>query len=49
MANSLFTFMAQRYVASYALLGCQDLLKKPVNVTLTIDATGVVIDAGLPG
>jgi hypothetical protein len=49
MANSLFSFMAQRYVASYALLGCQDLLKKPVNVTLTIDAAGVVIDVGLPG
>jgi len=49
MANSLFTFMAQRYMASYALLGCQDLLKKPVNVTLTTDAAGGVIDAGLPG
>jgi hypothetical protein len=48
MANSLFTFMAQRYVTSYALLGCQDLLNKPVNVTLTTDAAGVVIDAALP-
>jgi hypothetical protein len=45
VANSLFTFMAQRYVASYALLGCDDLLKKPVNVTLTTDAAGVVTDA----
>jgi hypothetical protein len=48
MANSLFTFMAQRYVASYALLGCDALLKMPVNVTLTTDAAGVAIDATLP-
>jgi hypothetical protein len=48
MANSLFTFMAQRYVASYALLGCEVLLKMPVNVTLTTDGAGVVIDATLP-
>ena len=47
MANSLFTFMAQRYVASYALLGCDVLLNAPVNVTLTTDAVGVVIDAAL--
>ncbi len=47
MANSLFTFMAQRYVASYALLGCEVLLKMPVNVTLMTDA-GVVIDATFP-
>jgi hypothetical protein len=48
MANSLFTFMAQRYVASCALLGCEVLLQMPVNVTLTTDATGVVVDAVLP-
>jgi hypothetical protein len=47
MANSLFTFMAQRYVASYALLGCEVLLKMPVNVALMTDA-GVVIDATFP-
>jgi hypothetical protein len=47
MANSLFTFMAQRYVASYALLGCEVLLKIPVNATLTTDAAGVVVDATL--
>ncbi len=47
MANTLFTFMAQRYVASYALLGCEVLLKMPVNVTLITDA-GVVTDATFP-
>jgi hypothetical protein len=45
VANNLFTFMAQRYVASYQILGCAALLGKPVNVTLTTDANGVVIDA----
>ncbi|HUN94203.1 MAG TPA: hypothetical protein VMU33_19275 [Burkholderiaceae bacterium] len=45
MADSLFTFMAMRYVASYDLLGCQDLLGQPVNVTLSTDAGGVVVGA----
>ncbi len=45
VANNLFTFMAQRYVASYQILGCAALLGKPVNVTLTTNANGVVIDA----
>jgi len=45
MANSLFTFMAQRYVASYTLLKCDVLLNLPVNESLTTDANGVVIDA----
>jgi hypothetical protein len=45
VANNLFTFMAQRYVASYQILGCAALLGKPVNVTLTTNAAGVVIDA----
>jgi hypothetical protein len=45
VANNLFTFMAQRYVGSYQMLGCEALLGKPVNVTLTTDAQGVVIAA----
>jgi hypothetical protein len=45
VANNLFTFMAQRYVASYQILGCAALLNQPVNVTLTTNAQGVVIDA----
>jgi hypothetical protein len=50
VANSLFTFMAQRFVGTYMLLNergltCADLLGQPVPVTLTTDAAGVVIDA----
>ena len=45
MANSLFTFMAQRFVGTYELLLCADLLGQPVPVTLTTDAAGIVIDA----
>lgn len=44
-ANSLFTFMAQRYVASYANLNCQTLLNQSVNITVTTDAKGVAISA----
>ena len=46
-ANSLFTFMANRYVSSYALLDCRALLGRRVNVQLTKDANGVVVDATL--
>jgi hypothetical protein len=50
VANSLFTFMAQRFVGTYMLLNelgltCADLLGQPVPVTLTLDAAGIVIDA----
>jgi hypothetical protein len=44
VANNLFTFMAQRYVATYQILGCQGLLNLPVNVTLTT-TNGVVTGA----
>jgi hypothetical protein len=44
-ANSLFTFLAQRYVASYQILNCQAFLNLPVPVTLYTDRNGVVIDA----
>jgi hypothetical protein len=46
IANSLFTFMAQRYVASYAILQCQALLKQPVNVKLIF--TGTVVTDAVP-
>ena len=46
VANTLFTFMAQRYVASYQILNCQALLNLPVNVTL-VTTGGVVTDATL--
>jgi hypothetical protein len=44
-ANSLFTFLSQRYVASYEILNCQALLNQPVPITLITDPNGVVIDA----
>ena len=44
-ANSLFTFLAQRYVASYEILDCQALLNLPVPIILRTDENGVVIDA----
>jgi hypothetical protein len=45
IANSLFTFMANRENASYILLGCQALLNLPDRITSITDANGVVIDA----
>jgi len=44
-ANSLFTFLAQRFVASYEILGCSALLNKPDPVTVITDANGVAISA----
>jgi hypothetical protein len=48
VANSLFTFLAQRYVATYEILTCQALLNLPVPITLITDLNGVVIDATRP-
>ena len=45
VANSLFTFMAQRFVASYEILNCQAFLNEPDPITLYTDPNGVVIDA----
>jgi hypothetical protein len=50
VANNLFTFMAQRFSATYMLLNefgrtCKELLGQDNPVTLTTDANGVVIDA----
>jgi hypothetical protein len=48
VADSLFTFMGQRFVASYDILGCADLLHIPDPVSVTTNAqgvtTGVTID-----
>lgn len=44
-ANSLFTFLAQRFVASYQILTCPALLHAPAPVALKLDVAGVVIDA----
>jgi hypothetical protein len=43
-ANSLFTFLALRYVTSYQLLNCAALLDKPVNMSLTMTG-GIVTGA----
>src|SRR5947199_1554431 len=44
-ANSLFTFLAQRFVASYGAngLNCAGLLNTPDPLTVTTDANGVAI------
>jgi hypothetical protein len=46
-ANSLFTFLAQRFVASYGPngLNCVGLLNTPDPITVTTDANGVAISA----
>jgi hypothetical protein len=49
VANTLFTFMAQRFVATYQILNCQHRIGRPDGVTLITDpATGIVIDATFP-
>jgi hypothetical protein len=47
VANSLFTFLAQRFVATYGAngLNCVGLLNKPDPVTVTTDGNGVAISA----
>jgi hypothetical protein len=45
-ANNTFTFLAQRWVASWQLLNCQSLINLEAPITLTTDAnTGVVTAA----
>jgi hypothetical protein len=45
-ANNTFTFLAQRWVASWQLLNCQSLINIAAPITLTTDAnTGVVTAA----
>jgi len=45
MANSLYTFMAQRFVASYNLLDCNGLTEIPDPVSVTVDSNGVATSA----
>ena len=49
VANSLFTFLAQRFVASYGAngLNCVGLLNKPDPITVTTDANGVATSTTL--
>ncbi len=44
-ANSLFTFLAQRFVASYQNLNCQALINQPDPISVTTDANGVATAA----
>jgi len=44
-ADSLFTFLAQRFVASYDILGCSNLLHVPDPVALTSNGDGVTTAA----
>jgi hypothetical protein len=43
--DSLFTFLAQRFVASYNILGCGDLVHITDPVILTTSVSGVAIGA----
>jgi len=43
MADSLYTFMAQRFVASYGLLDCNGLTEISDPVSVTLDSNGVAI------
>jgi hypothetical protein len=47
VANSLFTFLAQRFVATYGAngLNCVGLLNRPDPVTVTTDGNGVAVAA----
>ncbi len=46
-ANSLFTFLAQRFVASYGAngLNCIGLLNKPDPIAVTTDGNGIAVSA----
>jgi hypothetical protein len=50
-ANSLFTFLANRFMQAYGLLNCPNLTNIPNPVTVQTDGNGVVISATitLPG
>ncbi|HMK21237.1 MAG TPA: hypothetical protein VK466_02825 [Terriglobales bacterium] len=45
VADSLFTFMAQRFVASFDILGCGNLLHVPDPITITTNSEGVTTAA----
>ncbi len=51
VANSLLTFLEQRYVTSYEEngLNCLELLKQPDPITVTKDANGIAIDGSING
>jgi hypothetical protein len=46
-ATTLFTFMAQRFVASYEILNCATLISAPDPITVTTNSAGVATSATL--
>lgn len=46
-ANNLWTFVVQRWAASYSLLNCQTLIDEPDPISLTTSSAGVVTNASL--
>jgi hypothetical protein len=46
-ATTLFTFMAERFVASYQLLNCESLISATDPITVTTDSNGVATAASL--
>jgi hypothetical protein len=44
-ANSLYTFMVQRFVASYQILDCASLTGQSDPVSFQTDSSGIVISA----
>lgn len=47
--NTLFTFLAQRFVNSYMILNCQQLLGKASPIATTQDANGAAVSATFNG
>ena len=46
-ADSLFTFLAQRFAASWDILGCADLIHLANPITVSANADGVVTAASI--
>jgi hypothetical protein len=46
-ANNLYTFMAQRFVASYQILECENLIHIPDPVSVTTNKDGVAVSAAV--
>lgn len=49
VGNTLFTFLAQRFVTSYMNLNCQQALGKPSPIATTQDNNGVAVSATFNG
>jgi hypothetical protein len=47
VADSLFTFLGQRFVASYDILGCSSILNLADPVSVTVDSDGITTDVAV--